>query len=86
MSDGYNYLNDCDDGTHWNSRSRWRCSCCGKHVHEMSQEHAPEEPKQEAIGPDDWPPLEDYNDGYTAEENLANAEDRATGRSWYWGG
>ena len=42
--DGYNHLNDCDEGTHWGApEPRWsRCSCCGKHLHEMSQEHAPE--------------------------------------------
>ena len=52
IDDGYSYMNDCDDGTHWGApdASRDRCSCCGKHLHEMSAEHAPQ-PAQPARRP-----------------------------------
>ena len=59
--DGYSYLNDCDDGTHLGAPEspRSRCSCCGKHLHEMSLEHAPQ-PAQSAPRP--APGLEEFSE------------------------
>jgi len=87
IDDGYNHLNDCDDGTHRGAAEPpgSRCRCCGKPLHEMSLEHVQRAAQAATRATAD--PVEEFTeeDRQWARDEQADHISSDRGRWRWWG-